>query len=103
MAEQAIPAFAIVAFLGEEAPVDGHSAGVSQDGANHADQEQDEEDVEDDKEDDVGCWLELEHVEEDEYDVVEENKNNHSDKVRVDEFPAAYLAVAHEFLYYLYL
>lgn len=66
MAEQAVASLAVLALLGEEAPVDGDPAWVAHDGLDHAPDQEYEEQVEDHKQDDVGRWLdgehELEHV-----------------------------------------
>ena len=71
MTQQAVSSLAVFALLGEEPPVDGHSARVTQDRLAHADEQKEKENVEDDKEDNIGRRLPVDHKLEDEHEVVE--------------------------------
>ena len=95
MAEQTITSPLILAFLGKEAPVDGNSTRVSDDGLGHTPQEHEEEDVENDQQYDVWGGLEMEHVLDHEHKVVERYEQDHSREVRRQHLRAVYLSVAH--------
>lgn len=95
VAQQTVASFLVLAFLGEEAPVDGDSAGVAHDGLDHAPKQHGEEDVEDDEQDDVWGRFEPQQVLEHVHEVVEGDEHDDPDEVRVDELAATQLAITH--------
>lgn len=98
MAQQAVPSAAVISLLGEEAPINGHAARISQDGLDHTPQEQSEEDMEDNEEDNVGLGMKSDHVLEGEDIVVEEDEEDDPDEVSVDELGTADFSVTHQLL-----
>ena len=98
MAEETVSTTAVVGLLSEEAPVDGDTAGVTQDGLYHAPGQQQEQDVEHHQQDDVRCRLQVDHVLVHEHEVVERDEHQHPYEVRVDELPAADFPITHQLL-----
>ena len=91
MAEKAVPPLAVLALLSEEAPIDGDSSRVANDGLDHAPDEEQEEEVKDDEEDDEGRRMQAYHVLEDEDVVIEGYETYDPDEVRITHPAAAHL------------
>ena len=88
VAEQTVSALAIFALLCEEAPVNGNSPWVSEDRLGHAPDEEAEEEVEAKEEAHVDGGLQHDHVLIDEDKVVEGDKTDNPDEMRVEQSTA---------------
>lgn len=95
MAQQTVSPLPVLALLCEEAPVDGHSTWVAEDGLAHAPQQQYEKEMEYDEEDYVRGGLSRNHEFVHEYEVVEGDECDHAQEVWIYEFGTTHLAVAH--------
>lgn len=95
MAEKAISPSSILALFSKKAPIDRNSAWVSEDGLDHTDNKQDKEDVKYNEKDDVWAWLTIDHELHDIDEVINSNKNNNSDKLKIDEFVACHFSIIH--------
>lgn len=82
--QQTVSPLAVLRLLCEEAPVNGHSAGVTKNALELAPEQQDKKHMEQNKEQYVWLGLEREHVLNNEYEVVEGHETNDSNKMGVD-------------------
>lgn len=95
MAKQAVSPLLRVILFGEETPINGDSARVSQNGLSHTPDEQREYEMEDDDYGKLESGGEGEQILDEEDKVVEAHEGEDSNEVRVDELAAVELAMGH--------